>query len=324
MKEKKIFHEKKQRNWPWYLLTVFACGLLAVGIAFIWQNQTAPAIVAASSAPESVSSEESSSQETSLVAVAPESSEDSSQTSSLPVESSTVTTSATDLDTSSTQTPVEPTSVAYTPRPNYANALAATDAVSNSYFDDAIFLGDSITTGIPLYLNTVLPNAAVVAERGLTPDNALTKQVFANSAGANVTMLEKAKDYGERSKVYIMFGGNALWMSDEQFVSGYRSFVQAVQKQYPNAVIYLQSITPVTSTVGSHYKDVSNTQIDHFNVLIMDLATEMGVSYLDIAAAMVNSSGELPTEASPYDGMHFTADYYYIWLDYLKTHTVKK
>ena len=206
------------------------------------------------------------------------------------------------------------------PREGYPYALPDTGVVvEKSYFDDALFFGDSMSMGIPLY--EVMPNAKVIAAQVINTISVNTDKVIALEDGNRVTMLEAASHCGEKGKIYIMFGGNSLGFERELFLDGYRDFVKSVKFQYPQSNIFLQSILPVTEYVHEKYPGVSNELINDYNTGIMELAKEMGVCYVDVAAAMVDEEGKLPAEASPSDGMHLSGPYYFKWFDYLRSHT---
>lgn len=199
--------------------------------------------------------------------------------------------------------------------------VPASDPVDSSYFDDAIFIGDSISTGIPLY--HIADNAAVVAVTGINPDNINYKKCVDIGEEERVTVLEAAATHGARSKVYIMLGDNGIGYEKQSFISSYRLFVDSVKKLYPDAVIYLQSMTPVVEGYVNQFDPtMNNDKIDEYNRAIMELAEQESVYYLDVGSALKNKNGALPDEASPVDGLHFSAEYYQKWFDYLKTHTV--
>lgn len=200
-------------------------------------------------------------------------------------------------------------------------AVPETDRVDNSYFSDAIFFGDSLSTGIPLY--QVAGNPDTVAYTGIDPVGINTNAVIVTPEGMK-TVLEAAEQYGEKKRVYIMLGANALWMDEESFIGGYRDFIGNVKAQYPDAVIYIQSILPVTDDAYLTYSTADNEVISRFNKRLLELAKSTGVYYLDIAQALMDETGALPKEASPLDGMHLTPEYYEKWFDYLKTHVVEE
>lgn len=200
-------------------------------------------------------------------------------------------------------------------------AVPKKPVVPVSYFNDALFVGDSISTGIPLY--HVADNAAVVAASGITPENINHYACIDTGEDEKITVLEAAREYGERGKVYIMLGGNGLNLDKETFVEGYSIFVDAVKEQYPEALIYLQSMTPVVKDYENELNpNLNNETIDEFNLEILALAKRKGVYYLDVASAFKDEDGNLPEEASPVDGLHFTPEYYAKWFEYLRTHAI--
>lgn len=206
-----------------------------------------------------------------------------------------------------------------------SGAVPASEPVENTYFDDAIFFGDSISTGISLY--HIADNTAVVAMTGINPDNINYKEVIDADDGSDrrLTVLDAAKAHGARKKVYIMLGGNGIGYDIKTFITGYRTFLTSVKAQYPDAVIYLQSMTPVVADYVNEFDPtMNNEKIDTYNLEICKLAQEEGVYYLDVASAFKDETGALPKEASPVDGLHFTPEYYAKWFAYLKKHTVEE
>lgn len=203
-------------------------------------------------------------------------------------------------------------------------AAAFSEPVDYSYFGDALFFGDSISTGIPLYMKTVVPNAAIIAMTGVNPDSVNTSECI-EVDDERVTMLEAAKKTGDRKKIYIMLGANGLDLDIDASVSGYKTFVKSVREQFPGAVVYVQSILPVTREVNKIYDkpEINNTRITEYNEALLFMCKELKVNYVDVAQAMEDEEGYLPTEASPLDGMHLTPEYYIKWFDYLRCHTVK-
>lgn len=208
------------------------------------------------------------------------------------------------------------------PRPPINGALPQSAKVDNAYFEDAIFFGDSISTGIPIYQVAGSPDT--VAVKGLSPNNILTEALVVTPSGESMTVLDAAKQYGEKKKVYIMLGSNGLWMDKKSFIQNYNAFINAVKEQYPGAVIYLQSMPPVTTEAKKLYPDADNAVIRELNESIAQLAKQNGVYFVDVAQALTDAEGNLPMEASPTDGMHLTPEYYQKWFEYLKTHTVEE
>ena len=190
--------------------------------------------------------------------------------------------------------------------------------VDIGYFDDAIFFGDSLSTGLIAY--RVFPGAACVAVIGVTPQTALEGRYIPTADGP-ATMLEAAQQKGDRGKVYIMLGSNGLTLDLYDFTYGYQQFISAVRAQYPSAVIYIQSMMPVAAHVGEHHPDVSSERVIEFNAAIAELARTNNLPFLNLFDALADEDGYLPAHASR-DGLHLSAEYHFIWLDFLRAHTV--
>ena len=191
-------------------------------------------------------------------------------------------------------------------------------SVGDEYFDDAAFVGDSITEGIKLY--EVMTNATVVAARGINLDNVFTDDQIRTAQGNSTVM--GALEAEEPKKIYIMFGANGVgWFTEQHFTDVYTKFVQAVKEQHPDSQIYLQSILPVTQEFDDSREDISNDKINRYNELVVEIAEEQKVHYLDVASAFKDEKGCLPEDSNG-DGMHFGNKYYQKWFDYLKSHTV--
>lgn len=189
--------------------------------------------------------------------------------------------------------------------------------VSDSYFSNAMFVGDSITTGIDLY--GIIKGVPVVAYTGINTNTVLTSKVFRTNSG-KITFLQKMKQYNPKY-IYIMLGTNGIhFQTKTSFITGYSKFVDAVKKQHPKSIIYLQSILPVSAKKSSD-KRFANSKINEYNALVQKLAKDKGVYYLNVAEAFKDKNGNMPSAATS-DGIHFGPAYYKRWIEYLKTHTV--
>ena len=131
--------------------------------------------------------------------------------------------------------------------------------------------------------------------------------------------LEKTKF----SKVYIMLGINETgWKYNNLFIQKYTEIIDQTKKINPEAVIYIQSILPVSNKVSTEHQYLKNSKINEYNSLIQKMANEENVYYIDVNTAISDSSGNLPEEAAT-DGIHLNKTYCGKWLEYLETHTVQ-
>ena len=195
------------------------------------------------------------------------------------------------------------------------------EAVDNSYFEDAAFIGDSRTDGFLIYSG--IGCGENLTSNGLSIFKLAEKKVITID-GTAYTLLE-ALELGEYGKVYLSLGVNELgYYNDEGFYQAYCDAIDAIRACQPDAVIYIQGLIPLNESVvaasgGPSY--LTNEHLRVYNGLMQKAAEEKQVVFLDLYSEFANENGELPEEASK-DGVHLKSDYCKQWLEYLKVHTV--
>lgn len=188
--------------------------------------------------------------------------------------------------------------------------------VRNTYFNDAVFLGDSITDGIKLY--DIMSNTTVLSNTGIGLGNIFTKKV--NILGTEQTLMEALATTNAK-KVYVLMGANSMGSDLETFIKSYGVLIDGVKKAAPNAIIYIQSVLPVTQTYAKLRPTFANERIDEFNVALEKLCEEKQVYYLYVAEVLKDENGGLFENYSS-DGLHFGPTLYREWFSYLHEHTV--
>ena len=177
-----------------------------------------------------------------------------------------------------------------------------------SYFDDALFIGDSLTAGFQAYAG--LPNAAYLCHNGINVWSAAEDDIF---DGQTLAQALEGKCYG---KIYILLGINELGTgTPESWAEGYSDLVAELRRLQPNALIFLQSIFHTTQE-KSDSSIFKNSTIDARNAALSKLADRETVFYIDCNAAFDDGTGAMPAEYSG-DGVHLKASYYALWRDYL-------
>jgi hypothetical protein len=193
------------------------------------------------------------------------------------------------------------------------------EKVLSGYFKDAVFVGDSVTEGIKLY--GIMSDATVFSYTGLGLDNIYTKDVIKQPDGTSIPVMDAVR-LCNANKFYVLIGVNSIAYSKDSFIQKYAAIVQSIKEFHPNAIIYVQSITPVAVKKAiEHGYNLNNETINEYNEALLEMAIEKGVYYLDIHSALADETGALPDNATT-DGLHFGPTYYQKWFDYLKTHTV--
>lgn len=203
---------------------------------------------------------------------------------------------------------------------DYSMPVPESEMVDESYFDDAIFIGDSRTEGLMMYTN--LSNATFYTDKGLTVDTVFTKQlVYIDGGWYSPIDALRHRDF---KKVYVMFGINeAGWAYSDIFTENYAKMIDAIKEINPNAIIYIQQIMPVTEHTSQTHRSIKMKKINEYNSILSQIAEEKQVYFIDTGTAVAGDDGYLPYEAAS-DGIHLKKPYCAIWLDYLKTHTISE
>ena len=205
-----------------------------------------------------------------------------------------------------------------TPAADCDTLVPQSGAVDLDYFDDAVFIGDSRTEG--LYINTGLSNATFFAHQGLMVDEVYTKEVVTVDGKKTTVMDALART--SFSKVYIMLGINETgWVYEDIFIEKYGDIIDGIRAINPDAVIYVQSILPVSQEVSETHSYIKNERISTYNQLLQEMAEEKGVYFVNVAEAVTGSDGSLPADLAT-DGIHLKKAPCETWLTYLREHTV--
>lgn len=203
---------------------------------------------------------------------------------------------------------------------NFSEPVPASDAVEETYFDDAIFIGNSRTEGVMLYSHPSKSKA--FTHKGLMVNTIFTKP-YINDNGTKITVMDAIKK-AEFKKLYIMLGINETgWVSTDTFIDDYAKVIDTIKESHPDAIIYIQSILPVTQKLSSNHDYVKNDKISEYNTRIAKMAEEKQIYYVNVAESVINENGCLFDDAAV-DGIHLKKPYCEKWVEYLTTHTVQK
>ena len=199
--------------------------------------------------------------------------------------------------------------------------LPETEAVEDTYFDSAVFLGDSRTEGLSLYSG--LKTGYFYTAVGATVESVFSKKNFETEDGEKVPLLDAVAEQ-DCDKIYIMLGINELgWSKVKTFHDQYAKLVDRVRADHPEAKIVLQSIPPVSAKQEAKKTYVNNARIAEYNGVIQALAEEKECYFLDVAACLTGGDGLLPKDLN-FDGIHLNPAGCKVWLNYLRTHSLEE
>ncbi len=186
--------------------------------------------------------------------------------------------------------------------------------VTEDYFSDALFIGDSRTVG--MQQSGLLPNATFYAKTGIGIGELLS-QCIVNEGGYLISV-ENALHRHSFGKVYIMIGINDMSMGDtDWFRQQYEKIIQAVRQTQPDAIIYIQGNIPMSYGIQDFDGSLNNRNLRLRDEASRELADSETIFYLDVDTLYADKNGHL---ASMYtaDGLHIKRNYYPLWVDYLE------
>ncbi|MCI8329795.1 MAG: hypothetical protein HFG02_09425 [Oscillibacter sp.] len=195
-----------------------------------------------------------------------------------------------------------------------------TAAVEDTYFDKAVFLGDSRTEGLFLYSG--LKTGHFYTAVGATVESVFSKNAWETEEGEKIPLLDAFQDLS-CDKVYIMLGVNELgWSKTKTFHDQYAKLIDRVREDHPEAKIALQSLPPVSAKQEAKKSYVNNERIATYNEIIKALAEEKQCYFLDVASCLTGEGGVLPVKQTT-DGIHFNVAGCKTWLNYLRYHSLE-
>lgn len=190
--------------------------------------------------------------------------------------------------------------------------------VTEDYFSDALFIGDSRTIG--MQQSQLLPASCYYAKTGIGIGDILSERIV--NEGGYMTSVADALSRHSFGKVYIMIGINDISRGDvDWFLEQYQKILDTVTRTQPNAIVYIQANIPMSYGKQDLNGTLNNRNLALRNEASSTLADSKTVFYLDISQVYADAYGNL---ASLYtrDGLHVKPDHYALWVDYLLHHAI--
>lgn len=190
--------------------------------------------------------------------------------------------------------------------------------VPESYFDDAVFIGDSRMEGVYEYAG--LDNATFLTKVSMSIYTMMDSKV---SNPDYKTVLDGLSDrqYG---KVYMMVGINEIGTATtEYFVNHYMGVISQIRELQPDAIIVVQAIMHVTGSRDEVDEYFNNTNIDARNEGLKTLANGKDIFYIDVNPVYDDENGNLIEDYSS-DNIHLYGNKYADWKEFFLENGIYK
>lgn len=189
--------------------------------------------------------------------------------------------------------------------------------VDESYFDDALFIGDSRMEGFGLHSGL---KSTFYAATGLQLHE-IDKYKVVKTPNGKVPIFTVLQP-NTYKKIYIKVGLNELgWGTDELFLQEYADLIARLRAAEPDAVIYIHGLIHVTAAKSQTDAVHTNEKINARNAMLQQFAAEQQAYYIDINEVVSDADGALLPELTS-DGIHLKAQYMELWKNYLMAHAI--
>jgi hypothetical protein len=189
--------------------------------------------------------------------------------------------------------------------------------VSEDYFDDACFIGDSRTVGISKYAD--IENATFLCETSLTIFDYERPKITYEGKKTSIRDVLTEKHF---NKIYIMFGINECGSaSAERFFEKYANTVNDIRLLQPGCIVFVEGSLLVTDKSSSESQTITNENISLRNYYLSLLENKHDIFYIDINESTLCEDGALVPEYT-WDQVHIKAQYYPVWKEFLLEHGI--
>lgn len=202
----------------------------------------------------------------------------------------------------------------------YADPVPASEAIEDSYYDSALFAGDSRMGS--LYLYGTHKNAQVEYVTSLNLFLIGTTEADNHEDGVT---LEQILQETDRQNIYLMFGINEIRNTESYFdgwIEQYQSVVTEILNHNPDASIYIILTYHPDSISGLEEPELSE-HLQWINSRLVSMAERNYLYYLDTDNGLDDENGTIKDEYVA-DGLHFTPEGAHAFEDYIATHIVRR
>ena len=204
-----------------------------------------------------------------------------------------------------------------------AQPAEVTEEQVNAFYQDAVFVGDSIMEDFQLFCryrksDPFLAQLRFLARTSFSLHNASMpiskKSKHPIFQGEQRFIWDSVRMLGAKT-VYMMFGQNDLDMGNDS-VERYCALIGKIKEQSPDAEFVIMSMT--YTLAGKGQGPINNDNIRAFNEAMKVVAAQNGWGFIDMSTPTSDGNGNLRPEFCSDHYVHHTNAAYRVWEDVLK------
>ena len=192
--------------------------------------------------------------------------------------------------------------------------------VDSSFFDDAVFIGDSVTLKLSYYATSSgkLGKAQFLTRGSYGVAHSVMDTMLLTYQGQDMKVEEAINATGA-TKVFLMMGMNDIGLYGvDGTIENWGKLIERIKKNCPNVTVYIQSMTPIWT--GGEIGDLNNVNMDAYNAKLEIFAKNEGVDFIDVAPYMKDSTGGMATRYCSDNYVHVTDQGAAAWIRVLKAY----
>lgn len=198
------------------------------------------------------------------------------------------------------------------------------DPMDTSFFDDAVFIGDSVSYVLQQWnlKNNNFGKAVFLARSSLGLQNTIDGRMKLNYQGVSYSPEDAVAAVGA-NKLFIMLGYNDIALFGlEGTMERWEIFLDRIVEKNPGIQIYIQSCTPIHT--DAEYSKLNNDILDTYNLTLEGFCLERGYHFVNIAPYFKDHRNSLAPIYCSDKSMHITYDGAVVWEYALKAYAAQQ
>ena len=184
--------------------------------------------------------------------------------------------------------------------------------VDESYFSDALFIGDARVDGLRLYAPFDGADYFCTTEMTLTD----CMNVKIEVEGRGETTLSQLLSHRRYGKIYISLGINEMGYDLDYLVNQFDTVYEALREAEPDAIIYIMANLHVTKSYADAEAIFQSDRVDELNRRFGEYADGLHSYYIDENEIFDDAEGYLVSSYTE-DETLLSGKYYKLWADFL-------
>ena len=203
-------------------------------------------------------------------------------------------------------------------------APPAVDMGDTAFFEDAAFIGDSVSYVLQQWHNKTgaFGNTTFLVRSSLGLQNTIDGRMKLFYQGKEYTPEEAVAATGVK-KVFVMLGFNDISLFGiDGTMERWDIFLGRILEKSPEVAIYIQSCTPIHHEGA--YEGYDNDLFDEYNATLKAYCEEKGYHYVDIAPYFKDFTNAMATKYSSDRFVHMSYDGTAVWERVLKAYAAEQ